>query len=54
MGDPDATPSSEVVGAELVSGTFEVLDPRPSGYDERAVAVHPLDLIDDKIACADC
>lgn len=34
MGDPDATPASEVAGAELVSGTFMLLDTRPSGYDE--------------------
>lgn len=33
MGDPDATPASEVAGGELVSGTFALLDTRPSGYD---------------------
>jgi hypothetical protein len=36
MGDPDATPASEVVGGELVSGTFTLLDTRPSGYDDVA------------------
>ncbi len=34
MGDPDATPASEVAGGELVSGTFALLDTRPSGYDD--------------------
>ena len=34
MGDPDATPASEVVGGRLVSGTFTLLDTRPSGYDD--------------------
>lgn len=38
MGDPDATPASEVPDAELVSGTFAVLDTRPSGYDDVAGA----------------
>jgi Cu/Zn superoxide dismutase len=33
MGDPDATPASEA-GGELVSGTFELLETRPSGYDD--------------------
>ncbi len=34
MGDPDATPASEVAGGELVSGSFTLLDTRPSGYDD--------------------
>lgn len=34
MGDPDATPASEVPGGELVSGTFTLLETRPSGYDD--------------------
>ncbi len=34
MGDPEATPASEVAGGELVSGTFALLDTRPSGYDD--------------------
>jgi Cu/Zn superoxide dismutase len=34
MGDPDATPASEVAGGELESGTFALLDTRPSGYDD--------------------
>jgi Cu/Zn superoxide dismutase len=34
MGDPDATPAAEVAGAELVTGEFELLDTRPSGYDD--------------------
>ncbi len=34
MGDPDATPASEVAGGELVSGTFALLATRPSGYDD--------------------
>jgi Cu/Zn superoxide dismutase len=33
MGDPSATPASEVPEAELVSGEFTLLDTRPSGYD---------------------
>ncbi len=34
MGDVDATPASEVPGGDLVSGTFMLLDTRPSGYDD--------------------
>ena len=34
MGDADATPAAEVAGGELVSGTFALLDTRPSGYDD--------------------
>jgi Cu/Zn superoxide dismutase len=34
MGDAAATPASEVAGGELVSGTFAILDTRPSGYDD--------------------
>lgn len=34
MGDPDATPAYEVEGADLVTGTFELLDTRPEGYDD--------------------
>jgi Cu/Zn superoxide dismutase len=36
MGDPDATPASEVAAGELVSGVFALLDTRPSGYDDVA------------------
>lgn len=36
MGDPDATPAAEVDGAELSTGTFELLDSRPPGYDDVA------------------
>jgi Cu/Zn superoxide dismutase len=36
MGDPNATPASEVEGGELVSGAFALLDTRPSGYDDVA------------------
>jgi hypothetical protein len=34
MGDPDATPAGEVPGAEVVEGTFVLLDSRPDGYDD--------------------
>ncbi|MEQ8716718.1 MAG: hypothetical protein RIE08_03840 [Acidimicrobiales bacterium] len=34
MGDPDATPASEVAGAEVVEGSFVLLDTRPDGYDD--------------------
>jgi Cu/Zn superoxide dismutase len=33
MGDADATPASDVPDAELQTGTFVLLDTRPSGYD---------------------
>ena len=33
MGDPDATPAYDVDPAELVSGSFALLDTRPEGYD---------------------
>ena len=33
MGDPNATPATEVEGAEVVTGSFELLDTRPPGYD---------------------
>jgi Cu/Zn superoxide dismutase len=34
MGDPDATPASEVAGAEVVTGEFMLLTTRPPGYDD--------------------
>lgn len=34
MGDPNATPASDVEGAEVSSGMFELLETRPEGYDE--------------------
>ena len=33
MGDAAATPASEVPGAEVVTGRFDLLDTRPQGYD---------------------
>ncbi len=33
MGDPDATPATEIEGAELISVTFGLLDSRPDGFD---------------------
>ncbi len=33
MGDADATPAMDVTGADLLTGSFELLDTRPSGYD---------------------
>ena len=34
MGDPGATRADEIDGGELVTGTFELLDTRPQGYDD--------------------
>lgn len=34
MGDPDATPAGDVPGADVVEGTFVLLDTRPDGYDD--------------------
>ena len=34
MGDPTATPAEDVEGAELVEGSFAVLETRPAGYDD--------------------
>jgi hypothetical protein len=34
MGDPDATPAYQVEGADLVTGTFILLETRPEGYDD--------------------
>lgn len=39
MGDPDAVPAEEVPGAEVVAGTFALLDTRPAGYDDVAGTV---------------
>ena len=36
MGDADATRASDVEGAEIEQGTFELLDTRPQGYDDVA------------------
>lgn len=33
MGDPEAVPAGDVPGADLVEGTFELLETRPQGYD---------------------
>ena len=34
MGDPDATRADEIDGGDLVTGSFELLDTRPQGYDD--------------------
>ncbi|MEV7891864.1 superoxide dismutase family protein [Streptomyces sp. NPDC002817] len=34
MGDPSATPADKVPGAEVVKGTFALLDTRPPGMDD--------------------
>ncbi len=34
MGDPNATRASDVADAEIATGSFELLDTRPEGYDE--------------------
>lgn len=34
MGDAGLTPASDVEGAALASGSFELLDTRPQGYDD--------------------
>ncbi len=34
MGDINATPADEVADAELQTGSFELLETRPSGYDD--------------------
>ncbi len=36
MGDINATPADEVADAELETGSFELLETRPSGYDDLA------------------
>jgi len=33
MGDPDATPADDVVGAALARGEYSLMDTRPEGYD---------------------
>jgi len=44
MGDPDATPATEVDGADIKTAEFVVLDTRPEGFDavvgEAAIARH--------------
>ncbi|EGX58359.1 hypothetical protein SZN_18346 [Streptomyces zinciresistens K42] len=34
MGDPNATPANKVPGADLVQGSFQLLDTRPPGMDD--------------------
>ncbi|MBN0047430.1 superoxide dismutase family protein [Streptomyces actuosus] len=34
MGDPQATPADKIPGAEVVKGTFALLDTRPPGMDD--------------------
>jgi hypothetical protein len=34
MGDPGATPAAEVPGADVVTGSFGLLDTAPSGHEE--------------------
>jgi hypothetical protein len=36
MGDADATPAEEVVGAALARGEYALMDTRPAGYDDVA------------------
>lgn len=36
MGDPDATPADDVVGASLARGEYVLMDTRPQGYDDVA------------------
>ena len=36
MGDATATAAADVTGARLTSGTFQLLDSRPAGYDDVA------------------
>jgi hypothetical protein len=36
MGDADATPADDVVGAELARGEYALMDSRPAGYDDVA------------------
>lgn len=36
MGDPDATRAEDVADAAIETGTFELLDTRPAGYDATA------------------
>ncbi|WP_432155306.1 superoxide dismutase family protein [Streptomyces sp. bgisy153] len=34
MGDPSATPADKIPGADVVKGTFQLLDTRPPGMDD--------------------